>query len=109
MREAKKKKAKKWKKKNEYTPFPPPQQPSKIDLQIESGEYFLNERARHKQKQDEIKSKQVEKQQKRKEQRASLFIPPQEKLRTKSSISEQINAEVDVKKLKTKAKKIQHS
>lgn len=32
--------------KKEYTPFPPEPVPSKIDLQLESGEYFMTEKKR---------------------------------------------------------------
>lgn len=45
------------KKGKKYTPFPPPQQPSKIDLQLESGEYFLSE-AQKKKKADDEKERQ---------------------------------------------------
>lgn len=35
-------------KKQPYTPFPPPRQPSKLDLQMESGEYFMNQNKQQK-------------------------------------------------------------
>jgi ribosomal RNA assembly protein len=40
-------------KKKSYTPFPPPQLPSKIDLQLDSGEYFANPEVTKKQKLNE--------------------------------------------------------
>lgn len=39
----KRRKPKVIRKKQPYTPFPPPIQPSKVDLQMESGEYFIKE------------------------------------------------------------------
>eukprot|EP01106_Pelomyxa_sp_JSP_P013787 TRINITY_DN4214_c1_g1_i14.p1 TRINITY_DN4214_c1_g1~~TRINITY_DN4214_c1_g1_i14.p1 ORF type:complete len:165 (-),score=28.03 TRINITY_DN4214_c1_g1_i14:194-688(-) len=40
----KKKTKKPKKKKKEFTPFPPPQQPRKVDLELESGEFFLKQK-----------------------------------------------------------------
>ncbi|EEB05636.1 90S preribosome/SSU processome component KRR1 [Schizosaccharomyces japonicus yFS275] len=64
--------------KKDYTPFPPAQQPSKIDLQIESGEYFLNKEERERKKRQEKKEKQAEKQKERQAEREKAFIPPTE-------------------------------
>lgn len=65
--------------KRTYTPFPPPQQPRKVDLEIESGEYFLSKE----QKDAVAKEKRDQQRQKRKaevaELRAKDFVPPQEK------------------------------
>jgi ribosomal RNA assembly protein len=72
----KQKKAKVSKKKRDV--FPPPQQPSKIDLQIESGEYFLKEAERIEKRRSEREAKQAETVLKRKASREKAFVAPKE-------------------------------
>uniref|UniRef100_A0A915Q654 KRR1 small subunit processome component n=1 Tax=Setaria digitata TaxID=48799 RepID=A0A915Q654_9BILA len=103
--QAKKKKAARWKKKAEYTPFPPPPTMSKIDKQLESGEYFLNERMRQMEKRNEKHTRQIEKTAERKKLRASEFVPPEIKARPKTSQKRSKEAPIDIENLKKKARK----
>jgi ribosomal RNA assembly protein len=66
------------KEKKVYTPFPPAQLPRKIDLQIESGEYFLSKREKTAKEMQEKKEKQAERKQEREAERAKDFIAPEE-------------------------------
>lgn len=61
-----------------YTPFPPPQQPRKVDLQLESGEYFLKRHEKQAKELKERKQKQVEATAKRQAERAEAFVAPVE-------------------------------
>ena len=58
--------------------FPPAQQPRKIDLQIESGEYFLGKRDKEKKQLQEKREKQEQVSEERKRERSKDFEAPEE-------------------------------
>ncbi|KXS98478.1 hypothetical protein AC578_2613 [Pseudocercospora eumusae] len=66
------------KSKKVYTPFPPPQEKSKVDLQIESGEYFLNNAAKERAKKERREDAMKEKMEERKKKREEAFEAPKE-------------------------------
>ncbi|KAK1308247.1 hypothetical protein QJS10_CPA09g01900 [Acorus calamus] len=80
------------KEKKPYTPFPPPQPPSKIDLQLESGEYFLSDQMKSAKKWQQKQEKQAEKAAENKRKREAAFVPPKE---TSKSVSEPAKTKVD--------------
>mmetsp|Transcript_64037 Transcript_64037/g.76992 ORF Transcript_64037/g.76992 Transcript_64037/m.76992 type:complete len:418 (+) Transcript_64037:220-1473(+) len=63
-------------KKKSYTPFPPAQTPSKIDKQLDSGEYFLTERERQAKQLAEKATVSIVKSRAKREKRREEFVPP---------------------------------
>ncbi|XP_077994869.1 KRR1 small subunit processome component homolog [Glandiceps talaboti] len=105
---SKRKQPRKKRVKKEYTPFPPPQPESKIDKQIATGEYFLEEKQRKAKIRDERKQRHAEAEKKRKEKRNESFIPPKEPTpKTAKPEKSKKKAEIDVTALKAKIKKSQ--
>lgn len=72
------KKPKKVKEKKAYTPFPPAQQPRKIDLEIESGEYFMRKADKERRKLEEKKEKRDAAKIEKDKERAKDFVAPKE-------------------------------
>lgn len=66
------------KSKKVYTPFPPAQEKSKIDLQIESGEYFLSKKAKEASRKEEIVKNRSKETEEKIRKRAKEFVPPKE-------------------------------
>ncbi|KAH0364684.1 eukaryotic type KH-domain (KH-domain type I), partial [Aureobasidium melanogenum] len=66
------------KSKKTYTPFPPAQEKSKVDLQIESGEYFLSKQAKERQEKQRREDAMREKMEEKRLARQQDYIAPDE-------------------------------
>ncbi|KAF3009356.1 ribosomal RNA assembly protein krr1 [Neopestalotiopsis sp. 37M] len=64
--------------KKNYTPFPPAQEKSKVDLQIEAGEYHVGKEAKKRIAQEERMEKQKIKKEEKKREREKDFVAPEE-------------------------------
>lgn len=95
---SKRKEPRKKKEKKPYTPFPPPQQESKLDKAMASGEFFLKEEQKRAKRKKEQEAKHEEATKKRQERRAQAFVPPEEK----PVESETAKTDVDIAEIKKK-------
>ncbi|EDV57286.1 KRR1 small subunit processome component homolog [Drosophila erecta] len=101
---SKRKQPKVKKQKKEYTPFPPSQPESKVDKQLASGEYFLNQEQKQAKRNQERTEKQKEAAKRQDERRNKDFVPPTEESASSSLKKEDgfSSSKVDVKALKAK-------
>lgn len=90
------------KSKKVYTPFPPPQEKSKVDLQIESGEYFLGKQAKERKQREDREAQMKEKMEEKRKERLKVFVPPTEDGEKKKKKRKREDGEGKEKKKKKK-------
>lgn len=93
------------KSKKVYTPFPPPQEKSKVDMQIESGEYFLGKQAKERKAKEDREAKMREKMEEKRKERLSEYVPPTEDAEKKKKKRKREDGESKEKKEKKKKRK----
>ncbi|KAL3437222.1 hypothetical protein BDV09DRAFT_193223 [Aspergillus tetrazonus] len=105
------------KSKKVYTPFPPAPEKSKVDLQIESGEYFLSKEAKERAQKEEVMERQRLKREEKMKEREKAFVAPEELEETEKAKKEkkekkkkrkrdsEVEPEVDGSEKKEKKKK----
>jgi len=83
-----------------YTPFPPVQEKSKVDLQIESGEYFLGKQAIERKTREEREAKMRDKMEEKRKERLSEYEAPTEDVEKKKKKRKREDGEGKEKKKK---------
>jgi ribosomal RNA assembly protein len=92
------------KSKKNYTPFPPAQEKSKVDMQIESGEYFLGKQAKERREKEVRDEKVREKMEAKKHEREKDLVAPVEERVEKEKKRKSSLANGDEPKKKKKKK-----
>ena len=85
--------------------FPPEQLPRKVDLQIQSGEFFLSQKDKHKKDLDSKKEVQQEKVAAKQIEKQKQFIPPTVKTVEGKEVAKEVSVEELKLKFKEKGKK----
>lgn len=91
--------------KKTYTPFPPAQEKSKVDLQIESGEYFLSKQAKERQEREQREDAMREKMEGKRKEREADFVAPAEPGEKKEKKKRKHKDDEDGEKKKRKKEK----
>lgn len=93
------------KSKKVYTPFPPPREKSKVDLQIESGEYFLGKQTKERKEEEKREQRKRERAEEKKRGKEEEFVPPKEGEDVKKKEGKRREGEEVVEKKKRKKEK----